>query len=105
MSTSLLRTFNPSLALHDALPIFPTSPTLSTRHVSFQPPTQPPLRCLLAPPPRPAPSFVPFLRRPANHYIRVASTQRSEEHTSELQSHSDLVCRLLHEKKKQIFDR
>src|SRR5260221_5067904 len=27
---------------------------------------------------------------------------RSEEHTSELQSHSDLVCRLLLEKKKQL---
>src|SRR5438034_5515915 len=27
------------------------------------------------------------------------ATQRSEEHTSELQSHSDLVCRLLLEKK------
>ena len=26
---------------------------------------------------------------------------RSEEHTSELQSHSDLVCRLLLEKKKE----
>src|SRR5215211_8136603 len=30
------------------------------------------------------------------------STARSEEHTSELQSHSDLVCRLLLEKKKNI---
>src|SRR5438132_9333186 len=30
----------------------------------------------------------------------VALTKRSEEHTSELQSHSDLVCRLLLEKKK-----
>src|SRR5260221_4235338 len=29
---------------------------------------------------------------------------RSEEHTSELQSHSDLVCRLLLEKKKQDVD-
>src|SRR5260221_9930372 len=29
------------------------------------------------------------------------SAYRSEEHTSELQSHSDLVCRLLLEKKKQ----
>src|SRR5436190_19803703 len=29
-----------------------------------------------------------------------ADTVRSEEHTSELQSHSDLVCRLLLEKKK-----
>src|SRR5947207_7600614 len=28
-------------------------------------------------------------------------TARSEEHTSELQSHSDLVCRLLLEKKKK----
>src|SRR5438034_1047825 len=30
-----------------------------------------------------------------------ATMKRSEEHTSELQSHSDLVCRLLLEKKKQ----
>src|SRR5438034_4819526 len=29
-----------------------------------------------------------------------ATAARSEEHTSELQSHSDLVCRLLLEKKK-----
>src|SRR5260221_8352142 len=29
---------------------------------------------------------------------------RSEEHTSELQSHSDLVCRLLLEKKKTIVE-
>src|SRR5436190_9659494 len=32
---------------------------------------------------------------------RPSSTRRSEEHTSELQSHSDLVCRLLLEKKKK----
>src|SRR5438034_7391402 len=31
---------------------------------------------------------------------RVGRPGRSEEHTSELQSHSDLVCRLLLEKKK-----
>src|SRR5436190_23766021 len=31
----------------------------------------------------------------------VAQAVRSEEHTSELQSHSDLVCRLLLEKKKK----
>src|SRR5947207_6328922 len=30
-----------------------------------------------------------------------AVAMRSEEHTSELQSHSDLVCRLLLEKKKK----
>src|SRR2546421_6767279 len=31
---------------------------------------------------------------------RIVARQRSEEHTSELQSRSDLVCRLLLEKKK-----
>src|SRR5260221_5169597 len=31
----------------------------------------------------------------------VVGAARSEEHTSELQSHSDLVCRLLLEKKKK----
>src|SRR5436190_7396890 len=33
--------------------------------------------------------------------IDVVNLVRSEEHTSELQSHSDLVCRLLLEKKKK----
>src|SRR5438034_8880752 len=32
--------------------------------------------------------------------VPLAGRLRSEEHTSELQSHSDLVCRLLLEKKK-----
>src|SRR5437588_8092922 len=32
---------------------------------------------------------------------QVLLIERSEEHTSELQSHSDLVCRLLLEKKKK----
>src|SRR5438034_6419174 len=32
----------------------------------------------------------------------TAVVERSEEHTSELQSHSDLVCRLLLEKKKKM---
>src|SRR2546421_5872237 len=41
--------------------------------------------------------------RPQFAPLRVASGRcaRSEEHTSELQSRSDLVCRLLLEKKKQ----
>src|SRR5438034_4340483 len=34
------------------------------------------------------------------HTTPMAPRRRSEEHTSELQSHSDLVCRLLIEKKK-----
>src|SRR5260221_5020647 len=33
-------------------------------------------------------------------FYEQRSESRSEEHTSELQSHSDLVCRLLLEKKK-----
>src|SRR5438034_2971468 len=34
--------------------------------------------------------------------MRAVRVWRSEEHTSELQSHSDLVCRLLLEKKNMI---
>src|SRR5437588_1452533 len=41
----------------------------------------------------------------ADHELRLhrlaRDERRSEEHTSELQSHSDLVCRLLLEKKKK----
>src|SRR5438034_1963674 len=37
--------------------------------------------------------------------LRIRWHRRSEEHTSELQSHSDLVCRLLLEKKKTKADR
>src|SRR5207237_8686050 len=46
-------------------------------------------------------------RRPQHHKIQMArvickvNPLRSEEHTSELQSHLKLVCRLLLEKKKQ----
>src|SRR5688572_32034073 len=35
-------------------------------------------------------------------WVHVACLGRSEEHTSELQSQSNLVCRLLLEKKKKI---
>src|SRR2546421_3755453 len=37
---------------------------------------------------------------PAGKLRALAASKRSEEHTSELQSRSDLVCRLLLEKKK-----
>src|SRR5215204_5194889 len=47
--------------------------------------------------PRPWPPRSPCPRRRAR-----APVPRSEEHTSELQSHSDLVCRLLLEKKKNL---
>src|SRR5437588_7340168 len=41
-----------------------------------------------------------FLQMQAIKEAGVVERNRSEEHTSELQSHSDLVCRLLLEKKK-----
>src|SRR5438034_7131313 len=42
---------------------------------------------------------VALMRLPEVHNVYLARG-RSEEHTSELQSHSDIVCRLLLEKKK-----
>src|SRR5437588_8905010 len=45
------------------------------------------------------PAF-PEARRWNFHFSCPCRQWRSEEHTSELQSHSDLVCRLLLEKKK-----
>src|SRR5690242_21239746 len=53
-------------------------------------------RWLLLPPTRPRPR-----RTPPPTAREPAPPQRSEEHTSELQSHVNLVCRLLLEKKKK----
>src|SRR6266480_7609740 len=64
-----------TLSLHDALPISARSKTLpSTRTTNSD--------------------RVSFARA-------TTSSPRSEEHTSELQSHVNLVCRLLLEKKKK----
>src|SRR5438477_4594546 len=59
------------------------------------------------PPRRPSPSLNRALCRPGSLFLRsspgslpLRSLSRSEEHTSELQSHVNLVCRLLLEKKK-----
>src|SRR5690606_16290141 len=41
-----------------------------------------------------------FLAKPSGHRVRRPFPERSEEHTSELQSRENLVCRLLLEKKK-----
>src|SRR6266567_8925263 len=69
-----------TLSLHDALPISPA--------------VCPVRRCcgIRRPARRPVPSCSPR---------RIRS--RSEEHTSELQSQSNLVCRLLLEKKKKLI--
>src|SRR5947207_10355300 len=45
-------------------------------------------------------SLLAALSNPLMSAIIRGKSDRSEEHTSELQSHSDLVCRLLLEKKK-----
>src|SRR5438034_4430165 len=47
-----------------------------------------------------SPAAVPLPIAAARALVIVARS-RSEEHTSELQSHSDLVCRLLLEKKNE----
>src|SRR5690242_21401258 len=69
-----------SLSLHDALPIW----------VRLLPPISP---VEASPCPRDATQY--GFTRPAH----IDMGRRSEEHTSELQSHVNLVCRLLLEKK------
>src|SRR5215211_8503497 len=64
-----------TLSLHDALPISPNATSSDTR-------------------------ADPIGARAASRARSAPAAGRSEEHTSELQSHSDLVCRLLLEKKK-----
>src|SRR5260221_3793556 len=77
-----------TLSLHDALPISACSPPLyiSPACRRYKP------RC-----PPPCASH----RRSRSVDASALRPARSEEHTSELQSHSDLVCRLLLEKKKE----
>src|SRR5207237_10305643 len=69
-----------TLSLHDALPIYPWP---------WHRPG-PPWACAMAKPPS---AIAPT--------AASVSKFRSEEHTSELQSHLNLVCRLLLEKKKK----
>src|SRR5438132_5005577 len=51
---------------------------------------------------RPAPITLPIRHLRYSVMGLSRSSRRSGEHTSELQSHSDLVCRLLLEKKKNV---
>src|SRR2546430_13715013 len=72
-----------TLSLHDALPISPAQPAQVRDHIAHA-------RIVDADSPRNP--------RLANRRIG----ERSEEHTSELQSQSNLVCRLLLEKKTRL---
>src|SRR5437588_5450869 len=80
-----------TLSLHDALPIWPPQPPRE--------PTKLPRSGWPWPGAEPRMNFAESLRRQT---ILAHGVQRSEEHTSELQSHSDIVCRLLLEKKKRM---
>src|SRR5690349_23697856 len=73
------------LSLHDALPIYISAAHATARVAVSDRSVATRIRCITAPHPSYAES-----QRP-----------RSEEHTSELQSRRDLVCRLLLEKKKK----
>src|SRR5699024_12277114 len=78
-----------TLSLHDALPISREALTEDVLHEAYG------LRAEVWEDPRgTAPIIVP-------RGVVDSPAQRSEEHTSELQSRFDLVCRLLLEKKKK----
>src|SRR2546430_7386796 len=69
-----------------------------------------PYTTLFRSPPAPACSFhfSVFTPKRSSHTVSAPSPRipgRSEEHTSELQSQSNIVCRLLLEKKKSDFKR
>src|SRR2546427_6551273 len=72
-----------TLSLHDALPIYLAE--TGTQRLTH---------C-------PHPGFGDLYRAPQLRDLIHALDARSEEHTSELQSQSNLVCRLLLEKKKK----
>src|SRR2546426_2708177 len=76
-----------TLSLHDALPISPPRSPGGPRCPTGASPDR-----TQSPPPPPPPACADRSRR---------SRERSEEHTSELQSPCNLVCRLLLEKKKK----
>src|SRR5205085_11732498 len=80
-----------TLSLHDALPIsFFKSPIRIFQRIGNNCP------CTL---------YCPHDDRKCSQTNRARKTyHRSEEHTSELQSQSNLVCRLLLEKKKQVAE-
>src|SRR5206468_13115618 len=92
-----------TLSLHDALPICKTMENLRKRQcVSIvQPITDPKKYKKLTSDPSFKSRKIFSENLVAIHRRKTEVNLRSEEHTSELQSRSDLVCRLLLEKKKK----
>src|SRR5207249_8260155 len=94
-----------SLSLHDALPIFShwfNSAAFSCTLTGCPPPTELPAYGILGNSGTravAAPGHFDFNMALVRSF-RLKESQRSEEHTSELQSRFDLVCRLLLEKKR-----
>src|SRR5437016_13564392 len=80
--------------LHDALPIW--TPFMAKKKAKKKSPKAPKIKKR-----RPV-KKVASLREIIRTVPKPVSTKRSEEHTSELQSLTNLVCRLLLEKKKTI---
>src|SRR5256886_8087051 len=74
-----------TLSLHDALPIYPTAGGVVTASLTHS-------SRLVG-----SDTLYEFNRG------QLEVSRRSEEHTSELQSQSNLVCRLLLEKKKRLI--
>src|SRR5688572_33071888 len=86
-----------TLSLHDALPIY-----LSDLFYKWQLNDD---ACPIVGARRLIPrSYLPVIRMALKRYGRLVAPEevRTEEHTSELQSQSNLVCRLLLEKKKRL---
>src|SRR5258708_17477814 len=81
-----------TLSLHDALPIS------IKREMMALPVVKSPVSEIAAAPPAPSGNFAEY---EASVYRLRYPDNRSEEHTSELQSPDHLVCRLLLEKKKK----
>src|SRR5688500_19855990 len=90
-------------SLHDALPICDASVTRKRSDALRIPKAE---RALPATPPGPkqGPHQWVCAGLSSGGGGSPASSRRSEEHTSELQSPCNLVCRLLLEKKKKILD-
>src|SRR5690606_40855027 len=94
-----------TLSLHDALPISRRSPTPASTPPGSTAPTCPRPRSTVPAWPRRTPSCSTTRRRPPGRPGAPTAgeraecpVRRSEEHTSELQSRENLVCRLLLEK-------